>query len=150
MKKLSLIILLIFTLFLSGCGGSKTKKMECTLEKEADFKLTAKYTVEYEGKYVKSIRFYEEYISDDKDTLDTIQKQVETIYNGVNEKYGGYTIDIKNDGNKVVADVIVNYNKFNISLWAKDNSSLNSFVEDGKILLSAIKKQYDSAGLTCK
>ncbi len=150
MKKLYLLLMPLFMVILTGCGSS-SEKLVCTMEQTTsgiDIKMT--YTLEHDGTYVSSARFYEEYINDDDTTLEAVKKQVEDTYNSLNEKYGGYTINISKKGNKIVSDVKIDYTKANMDKLLEDNPSLSSYVENGKMLLSQMKSQYASSGLTCK
>lgn len=151
MKKIYLLLIPLFALLLVGCGKSNTEKLVCTLERTTqgvEIKMT--YTLEHDGTYVSGVRFYEEYATDDSALLETVKKQVEDQYNSLNDKYGGYTIDITTNGNRIISDVRINYNKMNLDQLLKDNPSLSSYIEDGKMLLSKMKSQYDAVGLTCK
>ena len=151
MKKIYLLLIPLFAFLLTGCGSSNTEKLVCTMERTTQgVNIKMNYTLEHDGTYVSGVRFYEEYSSDDSAILKTVKEQVEQTYTSLDQQYGGYTIDIKTTDNTIVADVKIDYTKMNLDQLIKDNPTLSSYVENGKMLLSKMKSQYDATGLECK
>ena len=168
MKKIYLLLIPLFAFLLTGCGSSNTEKLVCTMERTTQgVTIKMNYTLEHDGTYVSGVRFYEEYSLEDvlnileydssnetnKNALSrikTVKEQVEQTYTSLDQQYGGYTIDIKTTDNTIVADVKIDYTKMNLDQLIKDNPTLSSYVENGKMLLSKMKSQYDATGLECK
>ena len=154
MKKLYLLLIPVFALLITGCGGSSKgnlQTMTCEISTTSNgIGLNAKYTIEHDGKYAKNATFYEEYVSDDANTLSQLETLVKNTYTTVDTAYGGYTIDVKKSDSKVVANIKVDYEKMNLAKAIENEESVKQFTEDGKMSVEKMKSTYVSAGYTCK
>lgn len=158
MKKLYLLLIPLFAIILTGCGsssnsdsGSGSKQMVCTRNTTSGgVTINLKYTLKHDGTYVTSSTFYEEYIPQDTSSLSQIKDIIEQTYTTANQKYSGYTINVNNDGQKVVADVTVDYSKTDLEQMRKDDSDVEQFIENGKMSVEKMKTYYKGLGMSCE
>ena len=150
MKKLYLLLIPAFLIFLTGCGGSG-KKMICTISTTSNgIELKADYTIKHDGKYAQSAEFHEEYTPQDSSLLGQLETLIKQTYESANNNFGGYKINVKTSGSKVVADVTVDYEKMDLQKAIQSSEDVKSFVEDGKMSVDKMKSTYESIGYTCK
>jgi uncharacterized lipoprotein YehR (DUF1307 family) len=150
MKKLYLLLIPLFAILITGCGSSG-QTLYCEISTNSNgIGLTAKYTIKHDGKYAKSATFYEEYSAADAGTLSQVETVVKNTYNAANTAYGGYTIDVKTSGSKVIANVKIDYDKMDLKKAIESDESVKQFTEDGKMSIEKMKSTYTSAGYTCK
>ena len=152
MKKFYLLLIPLFALLITGCGsGSGGQTMVCEISTNSNgIGLTAKYTIEHDGKYATHATFYEEYSSEDATVLSQLESLVKNTYTAVDAEYGGYTIDVKTSGSKVIANVKIDYNKMDLAKAIEKEESIKQFTEDGKMSLEKMRSTYTQAGYTCK
>ena len=126
MKKRALIIislLLVCTMFLTGCGSEKTKKMVCTrVIDQNGIKMDLRYEATYTGDVVSLLESTEKVISSDTAVLEqyqTLLKQSYAPYDNV--KY--YNVDITIDGDTLTSHVVVNADKIDHLLAQEANTT---------------------------
>ena len=169
MKKTILTIALLF--IITGCDENNKKNNieknlldEITIDdKDASYTCTTynKDNKDYDiaGKYAIFL--------DDKDNVIMISsteiiesKNIETLnqfesyYNSSYEKianYGGYTYDIYQENNRVIANVIVDYNTFNMESYANEYEDVSKYLtEDYKLTKDKLIEKYKSQNITCQ
>ena len=156
MKKIvcGMIVLGGMTLLLSGCGKEIAQTMTCTLTQKDvvnQYELDATYVVNYTGDLVTDVETTEVVTSDDTTVLDNFEQQLNQIYQAMQENYGGYDIDIQNDGKKVTSIVKIDYQKLNFDQLIEDNSAMKNYVNDkNQLTLDGIKTMYQSQGISCE
>lgn len=83
--------------------------------------------------------------------LDSFEQQLKQIYQAMQDNYGGYDINIQNDGQKVTSIVKIDYQKLNFDQLIEDNSAMKNYVNDkNQLTLEGIKTMYQSQGISCK
>lgn len=153
MKKL--ILLIIVALFLAGCFGKNKYDIDtCTQisdQSASGYTVTTNYEIYSKDGIVDKVVIYDVVNSKDKNILDFFKLQYENQYRNLNDKYGGYTYKVKIKNNKVISDVTINYKKFNMKSFVKDNKAMEVYINDDKrITLEGIKKMYLNIGASCK
>lgn len=105
MKKY-LVISLVFTLMLTGCGAEKAKTMTCSYETSANNIATKmKYDIDYENNDVKKVRITYDYkqntvVDNDNDGKEDID--------GVGTGTDGTTTDTQRDNDGIIDGVVGN------------------------------------------
>lgn len=156
MKKIvcGLIVLGGMTLLLSGCGKETAQTMTCTLTQKDvvnQYELDATYVVNYKNDLVTDVETTEIVTSDDTTVLDSFEQQLKQIYQAMQDNYGGYDINIQNDGQKVTSIVKIDYQKLNFDQLIEDNSAMKNYVNDNnQLTLEGIKTMYQSQGISCE
>lgn len=151
MKKVILLGLAIL-LCLTGCGN-KEESLKCTLSSKDvvnGYSIESTYNINAKNDLVESVDTVEEVTSDSKEVLKTFETQLNDTYKKMNETYGGYEYSISIDGDKLTSKVTIDYNKMNIDQFIKDQPTLKSYVEKGKLKLDGIKSMYEALGATCE
>ena len=152
-KKFLLIMLLVMTLLVTGCGSGKkeTKVMSCSLKGTITqgVETNSNYKVTYEGDYVKVIETEEVIVSDDITYLETVKDKVESIYSPYKD-VEHYNYNVKVEGNTLTSTTEINYSKIDMNELFKINSAIGTLMEDNKLKVSDVKKLYKQMGITCE
>lgn len=147
MKKILILILIIL---ITGC---KSKYITCTINlknESMNYSFDAKYKIYYKSKYVTKIVKEERYISDNKDTFKYLSESKELEYSMLKNSYGGYdyTIDTTRTGVKIKATIDVS--NLDVEKMVSDKVIDKYYTAKDEILLSGIKKYYESKSAICK
>lgn len=169
MKKTFLFISLL--LIITGCNDSnKSKNNEKSLlddivleDKDAAYECSMynKNNKDYDiaGKYAIFL--------DDKDNVimvnstevveskkNEILNQFENYYNSSYDKianYGGYTYDIYQENNRVIANVIIDYNTFNMESYATEHEEIVPYInEEHHLTKDKLIEKYNSQNIKCE
>lgn len=151
---LKFLSLMIVVVFISGCGNDKEVTKTCTLtstDKAKNLKLETEYKVYGKGKTADKVVTTEIITTDDEDTLNYYKEYLEKTYSAANKAYGGYTINVTKEDNKVVSETTIDYNKMNLKDFVKDNSIMKNYVDkNNKMLIDGLVSTYEALGATCK
>ncbi len=149
MKKVLIILSVVF-LALTGCG-KKSASISCTMDKDlGSYKLESTYKINYTGKTVDSVETVEKVTSSNSTVLDTFEKTLKETYENANNKYGGYTIDVKKSDSEVVSTVKIDYSVMDVEQFAKDEPSIKGYIDGNKLTVDGLKAIYTAMGATCK
>lgn len=153
MKKI--ILLIIITVLVTGCFGKNKYDIDtCSQmsdQSASGYKVSTNYEIYSKNGIVDKVVISDVVNSKDKNILNFFKIQYENQYRNLNDKYGGYTYKVIIKDNKVISDVTINYKKFNMKSFVKDNNAMESYINtDKKITLDGIKKMYSNIGATCK
>ena len=153
MKKI--ILLIIITVLVTGCLGKNKYDIDtCTQisdQSASGYTVTTDYEIYSKDGIVDNVVISEVVNSKDKNILDFFKLQYENQYRNLNDKYGGYKYKVTIKDNKVTSNVTINYKKFNMESFIKDNNAMESYInKDKKLTLEGIKKMYTNIGATCK
>ena len=153
MRKISLFVLVLFaSILLVGCGSKgEPKILTCTLDRNitSEAKLSSVYKVSYTDRYVNSIQTIETITSDSDSMLSTYKEQFDKVYANY-RKIKGYNNSIRKEDNKLISTTDIDYQTINMDELIEIDSSIASFLEDGKLKVSDIKTAYEASGATCK
>ena len=141
------VIGLLIVLF----GGNK--KVTCNLvsdQTKNGYKLESKYVISSNGKEVKTVNIEETITSKDKKTLEKFEKQLKEQYEFNNKTYKGYNFKVSNKGGKVTTSVTIDYSKFDMEKFIKNNEAMKQYTKNNKLTLEGAKKLYESTGAKCK
>lgn len=156
MKKIvsSIVLLGGVALLFSGCGKEEEKLMTCTLTQKDvvnNYELNSTYEVNYQGDVVKNVTSKEEITSSDTTVLSNFETQLKEIYQTMDDNYGGYDINVTNDGAKVTSIVKINYQKLDLKKLIEDNSAMKNYVnKNNQLTVNGIKTMYQAQGISCK
>ena len=114
------------------------------------YKLESTYKINYTGKTVDSVETVEKVTSSNSTVLDTFEKTLKETYENANNKYGGYTIDIKKSDSEVVSTVKIDYSVMDVEQFAKDEPSIKGYIDGNKLTVDGLKAIYTAMGATCK
>ena len=153
MKKI--ILLIIITVLVTGCFGNNKYDIDiCSQisdQSASGYKVSTNYEIYSKNGIVDKVIISDVVDSKDKNILNFFKLQYENQYRNLNDKYGGYTYKVKIKNNKVISDVTINYKKFNMKSFVKDNKAMEVYINDDKrITLEGIKKMYSNIGASCK
>lgn len=144
-----------FIFLIAGCtNNDKEVVRKCTLTSDqsaSGYKLNSTYEIHAKGNTVNSVVTEEVVTSSNTEILTYFENQLNTTYNTANETYGGYTIDIKKDSDKLTSKVTIDYTKLDMAKFVKDNSGMKAYVNSSnKLTLDGATKIYESLGATCE
>lgn len=144
-----------FIFLIAGCtNNDKEVVRKCTLTSDqsaSGYKLNSTYKIHAKGNTVNSVVTEEVVTSSNEEILTYFEKQLNTTYKTANETYGGYTIDIKKDSDKLTSKVTIDYTKLDMVKFVKDNSGMKAYVNsNNKLTLDGATKIYESLGATCE
>ena len=149
MKKIiNIALVLCLCVLLTGCG----KTVKCTsTSKQKKYTMDTEQVIKTKGDIVTSITTKQVIESKDKKVLENFKKQLEEQYKSNNTVYGGYDYKVKINGKKLVANVTIDYKKFDLDKFVKDNAAMKEYVnKDNKLTVDGAKKMYKASGATCK
>ena len=144
------VVLLVFILLIVIINGNKT--MVCTHKSNQSkngYMLETKNVVKYKGDYVVKVNTTEIITSNDKEVLNKFEDSFKKtdLYN--KDTYGGYTYNITNKNGKVVNNIVIDYRKFDMKKFLKNNVAMEKYVKDGKLTVDGEKKYYKATGAKC-
>ena len=171
-KKISILIILIGCLFITGCGNdvvtenepvvnkssildsidkAGSGKLKCSREAYANEGIDVELTneIEYENGYIMILHSIDKVISDDSDSLD----QYETAYRKIAKNYEGlkyYDITITRSSNSVVNDVVINYGKIDTKKLLDIEGEEDNVIVDGKVALETWVGFAEKFGTKCE
>ena len=144
MKK---IVLLILIIFLTGC----TKEMTCTINVDNDkYTFDAEYKIYYKSKYVTKIVKKEKYYTKDLDTYKLLKESKKLEYGMMSDSYGGYDYKIENNRPEIKIKATVNVKKLDVEKLVSDKVIDKYYTSKKEILVSGLKKHYESKSAVCK
>ena len=151
MKKIFVIctLLLLFT----GCAKEEAGSTSCTMYNKDvvnGYELSSTYVINHKNGLVESVETVETVSSEDEEILDTMETYLNDTYKALDESYGGYTYEVKNENGKVTSRVKIDYNKMDIDSYVTDQPTIKDYVEDSKLTLEGVKLMYESMGATCE
>ncbi len=147
MKK---IVLLILILFLTGCGS---KYIKCTTDidnESLNYKFHAEYKIYYKDKYVTKIVKNEKYTTDNKNRLNYLKEYKELEYDMLSKSYGGYKYKVTTSKEAVRIKTTITAKNLNVKRMVDDKIIDKYYTSNNKILLSGLKKHYESKSAVCK
>ncbi len=149
MRKLKgILLILVCTLLLSGCQSNTEKTMTCSKKMNQNgIKANFNYNITYKGKYVTKVESIEEVVFDDNETLQETKKEIENIAASYkNIKY--YDIEITTNENTLSTKTTIDYE--HIDTKEKVDSTTGITLDNGKLSIENLKKQYNKLGMKCK
>lgn len=148
--RILLVILMVVTI--TGCKKSVVTKCSSTMTQNvSNYTVKREYTVYAKGDIVKKIEIKE--VIDTKNN--TIRAYFEKVnkdkYEEQNKLYGGTKYDV-NVKDKVLTTIIsVNYSKFDMNKYVKDNSVMKNYVDKtGKLTYKGAINMLEMDGLKCE
>ena len=107
-----------------------------------------KYTVVYQGNYVKQVTSVETITTDDEEVLNTYKTSVEKVYAPYQDlEY--YDTNVSVEGNTMTSTVNINYEKLDVDKLIEIDSANGQLFSDGKITISTMENLYNQVGATC-
>lgn len=152
MKKYFKVLFLFLALVsLTGCKKNIVTKCTNTVTQEvSNYTETKEYTVYAKGDTVKKIVF--------KDTIDTknntIRLYFENLnkqkYEDLNKNYGGVKYDVSVKGKLLTTNVTINYKKFDMKKYVKDDNNMKYYVDkNNKLTYKGAIDMLKLDGLKC-
>lgn len=168
-KYFKIVLMFILSIDLIGCTTNNkeeangytpleketnTKRIvTCELEKEDksnSYKLSTAYELTVENDLVLKNKIKETITSANKDVLDYFENYMKTTYKTMNDKYGGYSYKVSNDGKKVISTTVIDYTKTNIEKIKEEDSSMKLMTNsNNQVTLVGIKSVYNTLGIEC-
>lgn len=154
-KYLKYLLIVGFIFLIAGCtNNDKEVVRKCTLTADQSangYKLDSTYEIHAKGNVVNNVVTEEVVTSSNEEILTYFENQLNNTYKTANETYGGYTIDIKKDSDKLTSKVTIDYTKLDMTKFVKDNSGMKTYVNsNNKLTLDGATKIYESLGATCE
>ena len=155
MKKIFILSLCLFTLFITGCGCSKKenlKKIICTInEKYEPYTISAVYNIKYDEKTKKIYLYDEEEIIENADleTIETLREYADEKYKDLKKiEYFDFNTNVNN--NKIVNKVKIDYEQIDKDKLLEVDFSYNNYIVDGEFKYNIIVDELKSIGAECK
>ncbi|MBR6073272.1 MAG: DUF1307 domain-containing protein [Bacilli bacterium] len=152
-KYLSIITILSLCILLTGCKG-KLVVNKCHGESNqtaSGYKLVTDYKISSRKNIVEKIELKQTIESDSKEKLDNFKTNLEKQYKDNNSRYGGYSYNIKDEENKIVIELTIDYSKMDLNKFVTDNVAMKNYVNDkNQLTLDGAKKMYEASGNKCE
>lgn len=152
MKKIIYSVLtILLVVILTACGSGK-KTLKCTYSSEqTNYKINTEYTINAKKKIVQTVDIKQVIESDNQETLDKFEKELNEQYENDNNLYNGYTYEVKKEENKVVATITIDYTKMDLNKFIRNNGAMKKYVnDDNEYTIDGAEKLYTSTGATCE
>lgn len=155
-KALKLLSILLVVVMLCGCESAapKEKIVKCSIDKvdtANGYELKSSYVVYAKGDVVNKVKTTEIATSDADSILGYFETALNSTYEKYSNQYGGYSYKVTKEGNKVIADVTIDYTKMDLDKFTKDNPSIKAaMTNDNKLTLEGVKSMYKALGATCE
>lgn len=164
-KKITIIFMIMICFIISGCEAEQKvtldtnisdginidddgAKLICTIDMdytEYNYTLGSKYVVfANKDNKVTKVKSSEIINSSDEEKLDEFESYLNSNHD-LAMQYNGYTYDVKREKDKVISEVTIDYNEFDLKKFVEENKS----VTDEELTIDSIEKQYVSLGATC-
>lgn len=141
-------------IIMTGCGTKEDYTLKCILEQNNlinNYKISSTYEIITDGKIVKKVKTTETVISENQDFLDAMESTLRESYNNMNEAYGGYTVDIKNEDGEISSLIEIDYTTMNIGAMLEAEPSMQNYANDkNQMTLEGVKQIYIAQGATCE
>lgn len=164
MKKTFLLI--SFLLILTGCGNNNKNKKEndnnveldisnanyvCEINNtEDEYNLIGKYAIYLDNDDVIKINSVEVVESDNDNTLSYFESYYLSNYDKI-ANYSGYEYDIKQEDNKLIVNVTIDYQTFNTESYVIDfPDSAEIFDDQFKLKIDKLLDNYEKQGIKCE
>ena len=147
-RNLFIFIFLVIML----CGCSKDEYITCDINVRNnvdDYELVGTYKIYYKDNYVTKIEKDEKYTSINQDEINLLYESKNLEYYSLNDKYGGYTYNIKKEDNEVNINTYIDLENINIKKMVKDNYIDSDYVSLKGLKLGGIKYFYRDRGAIC-
>lgn len=150
MKKLKVLLVVVLLGFMvTGCGTEEEKTMTCTRTlNQQGMKMNLKYTVVYQGDYVKRVKSVEKVTSEDASILKAMQESVEKQYEPY-QTIDHYDTNVTIEGNTMTSTAEINYEKIDVSKLTEIDSASGKLFTDGKLKVDTLESLYNQVGATC-
>ena len=153
MKKIKLFVVIIICFLVVGCGNKSVTK-NCTIisdQSSNGYKSNTTYTIYSKNDIVSKVEQKEVIDSNKKDILDFYKNEYNAMYQKYNKTYGGYTYSVDVNNNQLILRVVIDYNKFDMNKYIRDNTGIKKFVNDkNQYTLDGIVSMYKNMGGSCK
>lgn len=151
MKYCKIVLLIMIAFLITGCGKKVNKK--CVLisdQSDNGYKSIVEYKIFSKGDIVTKVEQKEVIESEKQDILNFFQKEYNSQYQKYQNLYGGYKYKVNIKDKKLTLNVTINYKKFDMNKYLKDNTGVKKFVnKNNKYTVKGILKMYKNMGATC-
>ena len=148
------IVLVFLLIFMLTRKSDTTLITKCSLVSDQSangYVDTTNYNIEYKDDLVVSIEQIETIDSKDKSILDFFKKQLVNQYKSYDKLYGGYSYSVKEEPDKVIVTINIDYNKLDMEKFIKDNPGMKQYVnEDNKLTYNGVISMYKNIGVVCE
>lgn len=144
------LLVILFIIFMCGCQNKNYIECNIDLNNNVDnYKLTGAYKIFYDDIYVTKIEKEEIYQSDSSEVLNYFEdyKKIDTNY--LNDIYGGYSLNLEKEENKIKVKTEINMSEVNINRMLKNGYIDKDYTISNKLTVSGLKKIYKSKGVKC-
>jgi hypothetical protein len=115
------------------------------------YKTETKTEIIYNGNFVKIVKTNRKIKVDDSEKLSNLTNSYTRQYDMNNVSYSGYKYTITNtDETHAEINSEIDYNKFNMEKYLKDNPAMKEYTAEGKMTVDGAKKMYEKSGYSCK
>lgn len=169
MKKIIFILLLL--IIVTGCNNTNNNIVDssilsntieidlndasymCTKDYKDEinnYALGSKYAIITEDDIVKTIKSIEILESNKQSIINDFEGYINANYSKIKE-YGGYTFEINHEGNKLITNVTINLEEFNMDGFLSEFPEfINNLNEDNKLTVEALIDYYETKNIECK
>ena len=161
MKKIILIICLMFGIFVTGCNDKKIENNNESKPKQTNIvcngennlsdniKISTKYEIEAEEDKVSNLTSTETINSDNLEYLETTKNTFEQS-NSVYKDIAGYDSNIEINENKLISTLKIDYNIIDLNKLIEIDSANKNLIVDNYVSLNKLKSMYESLGTKCQ
>lgn len=147
MKKI-LILLIIFIC----CACNKNNTMTCVYKSDMldDYKVNIIYSIKSNNDRVSFINIKEEYTSDDISTLNYFKEYRKIYYYDLSNQYGSYIFKSKEQDNKLIIDVKIDYSEIDIDKMIENGYIPKTYKKGNTLSKNGAKLFYEDLGAVCE
>ena len=152
-KYLSIVVLFSLCILLTGCKG-KLINTKCSSESDqtaSGYKISDSYNISSRKNIVEKIELKRVIEKDDINKLNNFKNNLDRQYKDNNSKYDGYSYNIKEEDNKLLIELTIDYTKIDMNKFVTDNVAMKNYVNDkNQLTLDGAKKMYETSGNKCE
>lgn len=165
MKKI-ITLLFVFLLILTGCGEKNDNTINTIdYSKEPEIKTICKRNLDYPDSnftldsqaliysragVVTREEDKEIMTSSDLEKLTKYKAELDNQYESDSNTYGGTSYNVVVQGNQTIAEVTIDYSKYNIDKFAENFYIYEDEIVDGFVKLDVLKELYENYGYNCQ
>lgn len=130
--------------------GKSSGLMVCTMNSTSyNVNFNTRYEVKYEKRIVTYVTSKEIISSSDESILDNYKMYLENMYTNY-KKLDYYNNKVVINDDKLISTTSIDYKKIDTDKLIDIDRSNSAIIEEGKVYLKRIKRQYENIGASCK
>lgn len=147
---ISAVVLIILSIVSVTLIEPKNGQMLCTYKSSNDaMNVEMSYLIEFEDKYVTSLKAKEVIESNDSKMLSEYKETLDMVYSIYND-LKHYDVEVLIKDKKLITNALINYKKIDKDDFIDIDPSNENLYKGDKVPLSKLKNKYKSNGAKCR